>query len=47
MTSVSVILRACNHFNNKWPKELTSGIMFYEGQRITIEEFTYYARMLS
>ena len=26
-------------FFNKWPENLTSGIMFFDGQRITKEEF--------
>ena len=28
----------------KWPDHLTSGIMFYDGERITVAEFTRAAR---
>lgn len=27
------------HWGYKWPPELSSGVMFYDGLRITIEEF--------
>ena len=33
------LLRAYFDHDGVWPRELTSGIMFYEGLRITIEEF--------
>lgn len=36
--------RAVSHYNYKWPKSLPSGVMFYEGLRITVIEFNKYAR---
>ena len=30
---------ACAARDYEWPKELTSGVMFYDGQRVTIEQF--------
>lgn len=33
------ILNARRDSNYKWPKQLTSGVMFYNGSRITKEEF--------
>ena len=33
------ILLARVYWNNEWPKQLESGVMFFNGQRITIEEF--------
>jgi hypothetical protein len=27
------------HAGNQWPRELTSGVMFYKGLRITLAEF--------
>lgn len=41
----SVIREACAHFKYKWPTQLTSGIMFYDGERITIEEFAAQVRL--
>ena len=38
-TKKQIIRRACAAFNYKWPEQLSSGIMFFEGQKITIEEF--------
>lgn len=38
------ITLACAHFSYKWPKQLTSGVMFYEGYKITIQEFNTWAR---
>lgn len=32
--------------NFKWPKELTSGVMFYDGLRITRKEFNAYIKAL-
>lgn len=32
-------LKAVLHHNNVWPKELTSGVMFFDGCRITYKEF--------
>jgi len=39
-----VIVRAVLANNRKWPDELTSGVMFFEGQRITYTEFMEVAR---
>ena len=38
------ILRAVYFYNCKWPKDLFTGIMFFEGKRITIDEFNKIAR---
>lgn len=37
------ILAAVRDNSNQWPAQLSSGIMFYDGQRITIDEFIKYA----
>lgn len=34
-----LIYRAVNWFDFKFPKQLTSGVMFFEGERITVFEF--------
>ena len=34
---------ACRDNDYKWPKQLSSGIMFYLGHRITIDEFNSWA----
>lgn len=35
------VIRECVQANNRrWPEQLTSGVMFYRGERITQEEFT-------
>jgi len=34
------------HWGYKWPPELISGVMFYDGLRITIEEFKKKAKEL-
>ena len=44
MNKQFAIQLACAYFNYKWPKELTSGVMFYEGYKITIQEFNLWAR---
>jgi hypothetical protein len=36
---------ACYFYNYKWPKELWSGVMFFDGARITIQQFNTYAGM--
>jgi hypothetical protein len=36
---MSNIAEACYYYDYTWPKELWTGVMFYRGQRITIEEF--------
>jgi hypothetical protein len=38
------LANACRSYNYKWPKELSSGVMFYDGERITIQEFNAWAR---
>lgn len=35
----SRLLEAIYHHSGKWPPELTSGIMFWRGLRITLDEF--------
>ena len=35
----AIIARACEANNWKFPESLTSGVMFYEGEHITIHEF--------
>jgi hypothetical protein len=45
MTKSEAIKLACRDCDYKWPKELFTGVMFYNGYRITIEEFTELARM--
>ncbi|WP_426269208.1 hypothetical protein ACN9MB_13350 [Dyella kyungheensis] len=35
---------AVSVYNGKWPDELTSGVLFYYGQRITRSEFETYAK---
>ncbi|WP_454756969.1 hypothetical protein [Cupriavidus campinensis] len=34
-----IVSRAVNAHGQKWPEQLTSGVMFYEGERITRAEF--------
>ena len=47
MNKKEAIKLACNYYDYKWPKELFSGVMFYDGHKITIEEFTEWARMFN
>lgn len=42
--NISTIRAACAHYNYVWPKQLESGIMYFDGARITIEEFNKEAR---
>lgn len=35
---------ACEYYNYKWPRELVSGVMYFNGQTITIDEFNKWAR---
>lgn len=35
--------RACAHYDYQWPKELSAGYMFFDGQRIQIDEFNEWA----
>ncbi len=37
------IKEACAHYGHKWPKSLTSGVMYFNGHRITIKEFNKWA----
>lgn len=30
---------ACHHHNYKWPSDLWTGVMFFQGHKITVEEF--------
>lgn len=40
-----LIRRCCSYFDYVWPKEIISGILFFEGTKITIEEFMKQARL--
>jgi len=42
---VQIIRRACFHYDYKFPKELYSGVLFFEGHKITIEEFNKQANL--
>jgi hypothetical protein len=42
----SLILRAVSYHSKKWPEELDSGVMFFEGERITIKEFKSFVKLL-
>lgn len=46
MSKKATIRRCCAWHDYKWPKELSSGVMFFDGQRITIEEFAEYVDLL-
>lgn len=37
--SLSILARACRSHDYEWPERLTSGIMFYNGDRITRDLF--------
>jgi len=41
------IKRACYFYNYKWPHSLPSGVMFFDGQRITIGEFVAWADLFN
>ena len=45
MNRLQTIRMACRYFNYKWPEQLSSGVMFYFGERITIEEFNKQANL--
>lgn len=47
MNEQQIIRRACVYYNYVWPKQLVSGVMFFEGTRITIEQFQAEAKKLS
>lgn len=38
------LFRACAHFDFKWPKNLISGVMYFEGTRITINDFVQFMK---
>jgi hypothetical protein len=40
------VIKAIEVYEGLWPKELTSGVMFYYGQRIERKEFERYVRLL-
>lgn len=42
---ISIIRRACYFYDYKFPKELWTGVLFFEGERITIEEFNEQAKL--
>lgn len=41
MSRPQIIARARMAHSGKWPEQLTSGVMFYEGERITRDEFEH------
>lgn len=43
MSKELAIKLACDTYNYKWPSNLTSDIMFYEGYNISINEFNAWA----
>jgi hypothetical protein len=44
MSKFDAIKLACAHYNYKWPKNLFSGIMFYYGHKINIDEFNNWTK---
>jgi hypothetical protein len=40
-----VIRRLCAVYNYRWPKQYITGVLFYDGYRITIEEFNEQAKL--
>ena len=42
----SVLRRACDFHGYKWPENLSSGVMFFEGERVLIEEFIAYKKIM-
>jgi len=38
---------ACYHYDYRWPRSLPSGVMFFNGHRITIEEFMAWANLFN
>jgi hypothetical protein len=44
MSKQEAIKLACFEYDYKFPKNLHSGIMFYCGYKITIDEFNQWAR---
>lgn len=37
------IAELCSLYNYKWPKDIISGVMFYNGIKVTIDEFNEWA----
>ena len=44
-TPDEVLFRVVAEYKYKWPSEITSGVLFFEGYRITIHEFKKAARL--
>lgn len=45
MNKKDAIKLACAFYDYKWPTELCSGVMFYEGHKITLEEFNEWSKL--
>jgi hypothetical protein len=45
MERQALLRRCCAYHKYKWPKALWTGIMLFEGNSITIEEFNKVARL--
>ena len=43
MSKKLAIQNACADYDYRWPKDLPSGVMFYYGEKITIDEFNSWA----
>ena len=41
LTKPAIIFRCVAYHEYKWPSELISGIMLFEGETITVGEFMY------
>lgn len=39
MNRKQIILECIMQLNYRWPRELYSGVMFFRGEKITIEQF--------
>lgn len=42
---IATVRRALADCEGIWPKELSSGVMFYNGRRVLIEDFQEQARL--
>jgi hypothetical protein len=40
------IKNACAYSNYVWPKQLSSGVMFHNGVKITVEEFNHWVNII-
>lgn len=47
MTKQTAIKLAVRDNNYKWPSQLSNGVMFYYGFKITIDEFNKWAKKFS